>query len=477
MVQLFHAPVERYSPKDKQSFSYVVLSLDWLLTLSSYTTVTKRWPVILTNIVSSVVSVNHTLSTTPSHNSEEQLAEGKIIIAKLSALKHDMGRNTVLTPIEDDGGSNVACYNEELALIPDEEKRWFTINWLFAECYLYRRIRNFFAMTQHWTEFDPFFASKSETYKSSSAAILHLAKSINSLSSQPDLAKDYDAPGSPLEIAFMEMVQADLWGNATDLSLLVDLKYEDLQKLQAVGAKAQAEQSKMILRNDLDKVWKHLKTVKDGRVDIVLDNGERCPLGFSIASDQKRPSWLYTDFILADFLVSHTPFVSQVVFHPKTIPWFVSDVLPYDFTWAVETLKDASFFSTAAAFTASDVEEVELLADRWQGHLDSGRFKLSVPLDTKLGAITPLGDFWTTQFAYQDLPVVDPELLSELRQSDLVLFKGDLNYRKLIGDAKWPVTTPFEDALGPLAGKFNLLSLRTNKADTIYAVVSFSPRQ
>lgn len=83
------------------------------------------------------------------------------------------------------------------------------------------------------------------------------------------------------------MVQADLWGNATvssiarppsklisqDLSLLVDLKYEDLQKLQAVGAEAQAEQAKMILRNDLPQVWEHVKSLKNGRVDIVLDNG------------------------------------------------------------------------------------------------------------------------------------------------------------------------------------------------------------
>lgn len=87
------------------------------------------------------------------------------------------------------------------------------------------------------------------------------------------------------------MIQADLWGNATvsqivtldrdaltwkDLSLLIDLKYEDLQKLQAVGAKAQAEQAKFILRNDLPIAWEHLKTLKDGRVDIVLDNGQSC---------------------------------------------------------------------------------------------------------------------------------------------------------------------------------------------------------
>lgn len=58
-----------------------------------------------------------------------------------------------------------------------------------------------------------------------------------------------------------------------DLSLLVDLKYEDLQKLQSVGAAAQAENAKYILRNDFAKVWEHVKRQRDARVDIVLDNG------------------------------------------------------------------------------------------------------------------------------------------------------------------------------------------------------------
>ena len=62
--------------------------------------------------------------------------------------------------------------------------------------------------------------------------------------------------------------------------------------------------------------------------------------------------------------------------------------------------------------------------------MQSGAFKLSVPSDTKLGGKTELGGFWTTQYAYQDLPAVDPRLLEELGRSGLVIFKGDLNYRK-----------------------------------------------
>ncbi|OCF33986.1 hypothetical protein I317_05983 [Kwoniella heveanensis CBS 569] len=438
---LFQLPHHRYSPKNKESFAYVTL--------------VKRWPVVLTNIVSAISNVNHELSMKSSPENDAKLEEGKKIISQISQMKYDLGHNAYLTPIPHDGDINVQCYNDDLALYPEEDRRWSTMNWLFAECYLYRRLRSYFASTVHWKEYDPFFEQKAETYKSSSAAIVHLAKALNQAVEEKDeLDKDYEKPGSPLEIAFMEMIQADLWGNATDLSLLIDLKYEDLQKLQAVGAAAQAEQAKYILRNDLSKAWDHLKTIKDGRVDIVLDNA-----GFE----------LFTDLILADFLVSCTPFVNEVVFHPKAIPWFVSDVLPYDFTWAIDSLLDTSFFASHAStpLTPDDLAALSGLGARWKRHLDSGRFRLSVPLDTKLGKATPLGRFWTTQYAFQDLPQIAPSLLADLRKSDLVIFKGDLNYRKLIGDAQWPTTTPFEQALGPLAGTINILSLRTNKADTI----------
>ncbi|KAK8846563.1 hypothetical protein IAR55_005649 [Kwoniella newhampshirensis] len=442
LPQLFKLPYDRVSPQDKDSFAYKTL--------------VKRWPVVLTNVVSTLSNACHHLSmSTSSPETEAKLTEGKAIIARISEMKYEMSHNAILSPIPEDGDDNVSCYNDELATFSEDERRWSTMNWLFAECYVYRRLRSYFASTMHWKEYDPFFEQKAETYKSSSGAIVHLAKALNTaLSEKEDLRKEWEPKGSALEVAFLEMIQADLWGNATDLSLLIDLKYEDLQKLQAVGAAAQAEQAKFILRDDMSNAWEHLKTVKDGRVDIVLDNA-----GFE----------LYTDLILADFLVSCTPSVGEVVFHPKAIPWFVSDVLPYDFTWAIDSLLDTTFFAEHAStpLTKEDTENLVTLAQRWKSHVSSGKFRLSVPLDTKIGAKTALGGFWTTQYAYQDLPAAAPEVLEELQRSDLVIFKGDLNYRKLLGDAWWPTTTPFEESLGPLAGKITLLSLRTNKADTI----------
>ena len=41
----------------------------------------------------------------------------------------------------------------------------------------------------------------------------------------------------------------------------------------------------------------------------------------------------------------------------------------------------------------------------------------------------------------------DPELYRTLGEANFVLFKGDLNYRKLIGDLAWPPTSDFERSL------------------------------
>ena len=66
------------------------------------------------------------------------------------------------------------------------------------------------------------------------------------------------------------MIEISLWGNATDLSLLATLKFEDLERLQ--GKKAIEAQQKNIVVNDMDKVWKYVESLKGAQIDIVLDN-------------------------------------------------------------------------------------------------------------------------------------------------------------------------------------------------------------
>lgn len=90
---LFEVPVGRYSPKDKSSFAY--------------TTVSKRWPVIIANIVSTVSNDMHALHAAQDEASRAKVEEGKTIISKLSTIKHEMGKNAVLScvPLSAPGGA------------------------------------------------------------------------------------------------------------------------------------------------------------------------------------------------------------------------------------------------------------------------------------------------------------------------------------------------------------------------------------
>lgn len=68
------------------------------------------------------------------------------------------------------------------------------------------------------------------------------------------------------------MAPVCLWGNSTDLSLLIDMTEEDIKKLQSTGGDALAATEKNILGNNIHKLADYVMTIKHGRIDFVLDN-------------------------------------------------------------------------------------------------------------------------------------------------------------------------------------------------------------
>ena len=219
----------------------------------------------------------------------------------------------------------------------------------------------------------------------------------------------------------MEMCEICLWGNATDLSLLTNLTYEDIQKLQGSEARKAAE--KNILVNDLPVAYDVLKRAKaegkrERRVDIVLDNA-----GFE----------LFVDLILAGYLLS-SGLATLVVLHPKSIPWFVSDVLPSDFAALLNALASPKHFyetpsedeqlqnKTPEPLSEKEADDLTFLFQQWGQLYANGQ------------VIMRPNRYWTQPGSYWRLPHVEKELLSDLQTSELVIFKGDLNYRKLTGD-------------------------------------------
>lgn len=364
----------------------------------------------------------------------------------------DIGLSTI-SPLLEDGGSDILDYNRELESL--KPVKWFGAPWLFAECYLYRRISTSFSLSDHWKSHDVFHRQKASTFRSSLPAVLELANKYQQIVSTLHSAT---TPASPEQeqLLFIEMMEICLWGNATDLSLLTSLTYEDIQKLQ--GAEARKKAEKNILANDLPQVYEVLRKARDDaqagaerRIDIVLDNS-----GFE----------LFVDLILAGYLLE-TNLATTVILHPKSIPWFVSDVLPHDFLDLLSALcNPTEFFCKAAEGGEGDSTPPTTLTEEQNASLSHLFTNFSTHHAEGRLLLRP-NSFWTTAHSFHRFPHVEPELKSDLDDSELVIFKGDLNYRKLTADAMWPPTTPFKDAIGDMAKGGRVLALRTCKADVV----------
>ncbi|CUS10080.1 unnamed protein product [Tuber aestivum] len=430
---------EPYRTSDKNSFAYV--------------SARDRWPVILTQAVDDVYK--HRVDSEDSNHGPE----GGKIIAKIAQLKFELQHNRLITPLEDDGGDDIRGYNEELDKLGNP--KWFDAPWLFAECYLYRRLNTFFTNSETWKTHDVFHVRKAAAFRSSRAAVIELASKyrqiISSLENSGDPADTTDGAREEREKKlFTDMCEICLWGNATDLSLLTSLTYADIQQLQEHNAREEAR--KYILVNHADKVYDLLKKQRDegkvGRIDIVLDNS-----GFE----------LFVDFILGGYLLA-AGFATEIIFHPKSLPWFVSDVLPGDFMSLINALRDpASYFDSPRDGRSADKVQETPLSDSQESDLKY-LFSEWSELHTEGKFLLRPNRFWTTAASYWRLPSVAPQLFQDLKQSELVIFKGDLNYRKLTADAAWNPTTSFSKAigeLGRLGSGVRVLALRTCKADVV----------
>ena len=64
--------------------------------------------------------------------------------------------------------------------------------------------------------------------------------------------------------------------------------------------------------------------------------------------------------------------------------------------------------------------------NRWSNYVEDGTFALSVPRDSPLGRSDVMYDFWTEADPYWYMRVRSPTLFESLKESGLVIFKGDL---------------------------------------------------
>jgi hypothetical protein len=149
-----------------------------------------------------------------------------------------------------------------------------------------------------------------------------------------------------------------------------------------------------------------------GRVVLVADNSGR---------------ELLADLVLADHLLAAGR-ADAVTVHVKPMPYYVSDATTADLVACLNRLP-------------ADV------STRLRGAAADGRF------------VVATHEFHCAPYAYDAMP---PGLFAG---ADVVVFKGDLNYRRLVGDLRWPPTVPFGETVAYFPAP--VVALRTLKSDVV----------
>lgn len=397
---------EPLSAKYKESFAYA--------------TIKDRLPVILTNVIDTLYRDRNVVGETFGPDAQEETKE---IIGRLSKLRNELVTDKPVVPLTSNG-VDVLIWNKYLDRYIETfgmNPAWYQSPWLYVECYLYRRIKEAFELSAKLQNYDPFRTKKENTYISSLSAVSQIAislqKSMDELHGRSD--------NSLLFKYFKKFLEICLWGNKCDLSMFVGR-----EKVPEILSQVDDLQEN-ILTNESESLWNTLQQANQMhkgkvRLDLVLDNA-----GFE----------LFTDLCFLH-LLDCTGLINQVYMYVKTIPWYVSDTTVSDFHWLLKNLHDSQEASLSA------------LGKQWTNNVNSGKWIIEEEI------------FWTLPYDYSEMEAVDNALYKKLSNSHVIIFKGDLNYRKLTGDLQWEVTTPFRDSLRGFLPA-TLFTLRTIKADVV----------
>ncbi|XP_074165651.1 damage-control phosphatase ARMT1-like [Sminthopsis crassicaudata] len=391
----------------------------------AYFTMKNRAPQILTKVIDTLH--RHKDEFFEKYGEVGAEAEKKAF-SLLSKLRNDLENDEPLLPLIDTW-VDAEVWNEHLEyhhnLLNENDKKisWFQSPWLYVECYMYRRIHEALLLSSPISDFDVFKESKEQNFLESQDAIITLCIYLQELSSRIEQLNE-----SQLKNEFFKLFQISLWGNKCDLSLSGGQSSSQIASPLAVLD----ELKPFIIVNDLETLWSLLMNRKKTnqekfsttRVDFILDNA-----GFE----------LVTDLIMADFLLA-SKLATEIHLHGKSIPWYVSDTNKKDLNWMIEELK------------ASNTKCLFECGANWEHYLKKHKWIYHDHL------------FWTLPHEYCTMSHFAPDLYAELQKSNLILFKGDLNYRKLVGDRKWKFTVPFHQALNGFHPA-PLCSIRTIKAE------------
>ena len=329
------------------------------------------------------------------------------IVSELQALEADIP-SAPIRYLQDPGAPDEAEWNKHI--VPYEGMNWLQPPWFFTEHYFYRRIMEaigYFRAGES-AKIDPFELSKRHGLELGIKSIADMANKLN----------DWLVNDLPKTEILKSLLYLDLWGNQADYSLWpADAEYKEKP-----DHSEEASGNDFLLVDDSSFVINHLLESQNGRVDFLNDNA-----GMELAAD----------LVFADYLLSSQT-TDHIRFHLKVHPTFVSDALA----------KDVG--ATIRFFCSSGSLPVKNLGDRLVVHLEDERLQLHSDF------------FWNSPLAGWEMP---KSLTTEFSASNLVISKGDANYRRLLGDRHWPFSTPFADIISYFPTP--LVALRTLKSQIV----------
>ncbi|MFJ3135629.1 damage-control phosphatase ARMT1 family protein [Streptomyces sp. NPDC102359] len=225
-----------------------------------------------------------------------------------------------------------------------------------------------------------------------------------------ELAALDDLEGRPEDERARALLHGSLWGNRADLGFR--LSAEGAEETTAVPA---------LVADDSELLWALLDGSPAGTLCLVADNAGR---------------ELVPDLLLIAHLLAHGR-VARAVLHVKPHPYYVSDATTADVLDAVHRLTGAK--GAAGAY-----------GQGLRAALTDGRLVLRAH------------PFSCAPLPYSDMP---DDLRADFAAATVTVLKGDLNYRRLVGDRYWPPTTSFAGVTAYFPGP--VAALRTLKSDVI----------
>ncbi len=224
-----------------------------------------------------------------------------------------------------------------------------------------------------------------------------------------ELAALRDLPSLSFERRAEVLLSSALWGNRADLGFQITASAGDVRP-------------SALIADDSALLWSTLAAASNPTVCVIADNAGR---------------ELLPDLVLIDHLLT-SGLASEVVLYVKPSPYYVSDATTAD------------VLATVERFRTSPEREAELIGRRLRRAMGAGTLAVRTHR------------FFCAPLPFHDLPA---DLGAELSGAAMTILKGDLNYRRLVGDRLWDATTSFAERVGYFPS--SVAALRTVKSDVV----------